>query len=155
MVAVLEFDSKNCPSIIVFAFESQGRDHGRKRDFSSDAIGAVMAEMKAMVWMHKSGPPGYRDGKQLSGARRLAEGVQTFVLPLTTHDPSTAPSWAFGFETQLLDAAKPVYLQDPTALPATLVAIAKKFGVMRQLARWSAWAMCHRDMSTNMTRPKT
>jgi hypothetical protein len=94
--------------------------------FSPNAIGTVMAEMKAMAWMHKSVPPLYRDGKKLSGAQRISEGVQTFPLPLTTHDPSAAPSWVYDFETQLLDAAKTAYLRDPASLPAALVADCEK-----------------------------
>jgi hypothetical protein len=124
MVAVLEFNSKNYASIMdrLRALKARVDAMAASEAFSSGAIAAVMAEMKAMVWMHKSVPPLYRDGIKLSGAQRVAEGVQTFALPLTTHDPSTAPSWVYDFETHLLDAAKPVYLRDPVALPATLLA---------------------------------
>lgn len=124
MVAVLEFNSSNCAAIVdrLRALKVKVDAMAASESFSSDAIGAVMAEMKAMEWMHKSVPPLYRDGIKLSGAQRVAEGVQTFALPLTTHDPSAAPSWVYDFETRLLDAAKPVYLRNPTALPAALVA---------------------------------
>jgi hypothetical protein len=124
MVAVLEFNSTNCAAIVdrLRALKAKVETMAASEAFSSDAIGTVMAEMKAMVWMHISVPPPFRDGKQLSGAQRPTEGVQTFALPLTTHDPSAAPSWVFDFETRLLEAAKQVYLQDPTALPPALVA---------------------------------
>ena len=124
MVAVLEFNSKNCAAIVdrLRALKAKVETMAASEAFSSDAIGAVVTEMKAMVWTHKSVPPPYRDGKKLSGVQRLTEGVQIFALPLTTHDPSAAPSWVFDFETRLLEAAKQVYLQDPTALSPTLVA---------------------------------
>ncbi|MTV16353.1 MULTISPECIES: DUF1963 domain-containing protein [Bradyrhizobium] len=124
MVAVAEFNAKNHATVVdrLRALKARIDAVAASEAFSSDAIGSVMAEMKAMMWMHSSVPPQYRDGKKLSGAERLAEGVQTLALPLTTHDPSAAPKWVYDFETRLLEAAKPAYLRDPTALPAALVA---------------------------------
>lgn len=124
MVAVLDFNSKNYGAIMnrLRALKSKVDAMAASETFSPNAIGAVMAEMQAMAWMHKSVPPLYRDGKKLSGAQRTSEGVQTFALPLTTHDPSAAPQWVYDFETQLLDATKTAYLRDPASLPAALVA---------------------------------
>ncbi|MHC2337205.1 DUF1963 domain-containing protein [Bradyrhizobium sp. USDA 4454] len=124
MVAVQEFNSSNCAAIVdrLRALKARIDAMAASETFSSGAIGTVLAEMKAMVWMHKSVPPQYRDGQKLSGIQRAAEGVQTFALPLTTHDPAAAPSWVYHFETRLLEAAKSAYLRDPTALPAALVA---------------------------------
>ena len=90
--------------------------------FSPEAIAPALADMQAMTWMHKSVPPLYRDGRELSHTERLREGVEVFTLPLTTHHPSAVPSWAYDFETKLLDAAKPVYLEGPSELPPELTA---------------------------------
>lgn len=124
MAAANEFNAANRGAIVdrLRALRAKIEATSASDVFSSDAIGSVMSEMKDMLWMHKSVPPFYRDGKKLSGAQRLAEGVQTFALPLTTHDPSAVPSWVFDFETRLLEAAKHIYLQNPTALPPPLVA---------------------------------
>lgn len=124
MAAVHEFASMHGADIVNHLRVLKGQVDVMAADqaFSAKAIAPILAELKALTWMHKSVPPSYRDGEKLPDAQRFDEGVEVFSLPLTTHDPAAHPNWVHDFETQLLDAAKPVYLRDPAVLPATLIA---------------------------------
>jgi hypothetical protein len=128
MAAVREFNARHAAGHLERLRGLKQRLDGMaaSQPFTSEAIAPILAEMQAMTRMHKSVPPFYRDGKKLPHAQRLAEGVQTFVVPLTTHDPSAFPPWVYDFESRLLEAAKPVYLRDAAALPAGLVGICEK-----------------------------
>lgn len=95
-------------------------DVASRQSFSEATIGEVLTQLQSMQWMHKRTPPFYRDGIKLSEVQRAAEGCEAFLLPLTTHDSAAAPTWVHAFETHLLEAARPVYLDDPAALPARL-----------------------------------
>lgn len=128
MAAVHEFALENGAAVVerLRALKDQVYSMATNQAFSAEAVAPILADMQAMTWMHKSVPPFYRDGQKLSDIQRLKEGVGVFALPLTTHDPSAAPTWVHDFETRLLDAAKPIYLHDPGVLPAALVADCEK-----------------------------
>lgn len=95
-------------------------DMASRQAFSEAAMAPVLAELQALQWMHRRVPPFYRNGTKLTELKRAAEGCEAFLLPLTTHDSAAVPTWVHAFETDLLAACKPVYLADPTALPARL-----------------------------------
>jgi hypothetical protein len=136
MAAVYEFVAANGAAVVERLRELKARVDAMASSeaFSTQAIAPVLAEIRAMTWMHKSVPPLYRDGQKLPHSERLQEGVDAFALPLTTHHPSAAPSWVHAFETRLIDAAKPVYLADPSRLPPALTAFCE--------AIWSDEAAC-------------
>lgn len=125
MAAVHEFAAAHGASVVDHLRELKARVNvmAMSEPFSVEAIAPLLADMRSMTWMHKSTPPFYRDGKQLLHSLRLQEGVQAFTLPLTTHHPSANPSWVHTFETQLIETAKPIYLETPDVLPPTLVAL--------------------------------
>lgn len=102
------------------ALQQRVAEMAQQQAFSSSAVAPILAELQSLTWMHKRTPPFFRDGKKLSEIERAAEGCEAFLLPLTTHDPSAAPTWVNTFEHYLLAAAKSVYLADPAALPARL-----------------------------------
>lgn len=122
MATVYEFVTANGAGVVERLRALKGRVDAMASSeaFSTEAIAPVLTDMQSMTWMHKSVPPFYRDGQKLSHAQRLEEGVQTFALPLTTHRSLIAPSWIYDFEIRLLEAAKPIYLGNPSALPSAL-----------------------------------
>lgn len=125
MAAISEFAATYGPSVVERLRELRARVSAMalSRTFSVEAIVPLLADMQSMTWMHKRVPPTYRDGRKVSDSLRLQEGVQVFTLPLTTHHPSANPSWVHPFETQLMEAAKPIYLETSDVLPPTLVAL--------------------------------
>ena len=107
---------------------------------SAVAIAPVLAEMHAMTWMHKSTPPFYRDGRQLTSQERFDEGAKLLSLPLTTHDPASH-LWVYDFEVYRRDRAKHAYAHDPASLPAEVRADCE--GLWKDMAAHEMGGMGH------------
>jgi uncharacterized protein YwqG len=119
MASVRDYALQEGPEILQRLQALKAKVHSMAADaaFSAAAIAPVLAEMHAMTWVHKSAPPFYRDGRQLTSRERFDEGVKLLSLPLTTHDP-VSHLWVHDFEVYRRDRTKHAYAHDPESLPA-------------------------------------
>lgn len=143
MAAVRKFEIENGIALVerIFALKERIELLASAETFSPAVIQPILAELHSLTWMHKSSPPFYRNGQQLSIAQRYAEGAHVLALPFTTHDTAATSSWVYDYEYRLLEAAKHAYLRDAAALPTPLVADCEQ--VWRDEAAYEIGGMGH------------